>query len=784
MDADPAWSGKPRAELEKRKDFYEKQDWEQLQNLLVVSGLLTRDGDTVAVEPERVLAMLCLTAFHDVMKMTVLLPKVADEHAPFMGYKAGETITDHDLALGYVLIHHADLLPSFGQLGHEENQRTIRFTQSKMQFNHGWLVQGEAPPAPLFANFKEVITTEGVNQADIAFYFTHWVTDLAGAEAAPLEGSEKLVLKFPHAVFDSFVQSFAVLNELAKSSETEVFENYLVESWAARPLAKVDGRDPPPGVDAVARMRLSLQAQTPDKQAAVEDVWKGLSSADRKVLSYEMARSGIEGQFFEHAPKFAVASGPAFLVYYSPAFVRNFVTSDALGMLRILAEVYRGARRLFPLKPSVGSKHTVTVRIDQLKDAKFDDVMGATCEDRAWVLVRHSDVDASLENRAREELEVNTSTATGKPATSLDLWGRCLCVGTKNHVIEEREVMNLAGEPVTMLDLRGRCLEQVDTVIDEAFEAEKVRGPSKTVDPKEQLVDAGFKKELFSLQKVKGIERVSSCWLPTSWVAVRIIAVRDYNHNSSVYTFGLPFGQQLNLPVCACLLLRAPGRGRIENGGAADWDPKQDAVRPYTPIADLPSKFELLIKRYENGAVSQWLHGLSVGDEVDFKHIKANVKRQYPFPGKKTITMLTGGTGITPMYQVLAKLMETEGDDREAVLLLGNNTPEDILLKEELLAYKRRNPARLKLVFLVGETQDARRPTGWEDTADYIAEIGWINETLIRQHAFPPSPDTLVFVCGVPQLYDAVCGPRHEDFLHEGSVLERLGYTIDMVQKH
>jgi cytochrome-b5 reductase len=49
-------------------------------------------------------------------------------------------------------------------------------------------------------------------------------------------------------------------------------------------------------------------------------------------------------------------------------------------------------------------------------------------------------------------------------------------------------------------------------------------------------------------------------------------------------------------------------------------------------------KFELLVKRYDGGAVSQWLYGLEMGAMVGFKHIKFNIKAQYPFEGKKTIS--------------------------------------------------------------------------------------------------------------------------------------------------
>ena len=51
--------------------------------------------------------------------------------------QAGDVINDHDIALGYVLDFHSHLLPSFVAM-REHDQKTIRFTQSKMSFNHGW----------------------------------------------------------------------------------------------------------------------------------------------------------------------------------------------------------------------------------------------------------------------------------------------------------------------------------------------------------------------------------------------------------------------------------------------------------------------------------------------------------------------------------------------------------------------------------------------------------------------------------------------------------------------
>ena len=79
------------------------------------------------------------------MQVEALLPRVADEFDGYCGFKAGDVINDHDVALGYVLDHFPDVLPSFSLLP-KAQQKSVRFTQSKMGFNHGWLVQAEAPP--------------------------------------------------------------------------------------------------------------------------------------------------------------------------------------------------------------------------------------------------------------------------------------------------------------------------------------------------------------------------------------------------------------------------------------------------------------------------------------------------------------------------------------------------------------------------------------------------------------------------------------------------------------
>ena len=66
---------------------------------------------------------------------------------------------------------------------------------------------------------------------------------------------------------------------------------------------------------------------------------------------------------------------------------------------------------------------------------------------------------------------------------------------------------------------------------------------------------------------------------------------------------------------------------------------------------------------------------------------------------------------------------------------------------------------------------------------EYTAETGWIDKAKIQKYCFPPAEDTLLFVCGLPPMYEILCGPRTEKEIKEGSVLHQLGYTSEMIAK-
>jgi len=387
------------AEYNRRMNFYEKANWKAIEELMVTAGLLTNTGHDV----ERTLAMLVLMTIHDIMKLDILRPSVLG--AEFCGYKPGDVIGDHDIALSYVLERCPEALPSFAGLL-PELQESIRFTHCKLDYNMGWLVQAEAHPGALFRAFRKVILDRPQEKSgmDVAFYFVHWFADLAGAEASPLTGCEKFVLKFPLHVLSSFIDSFQVVWKLGPRTETEVLEEYLKWRWGTMPsnLGAC-----PRGAGSVAAMRLVLMAQgdSPD----VLRQFRLLPKSDANILSKELAITGCPGQHF-NCDDMRESRGPALLVYYAPALMQKAGRKDPFGALRILAEVLRQARALWPLNDTDAEK-TVLVRIDVLKELEVSDILEPATGVR-FVLVRNSLYDGQVKAAGLAEVQdINAATS-------------------------------------------------------------------------------------------------------------------------------------------------------------------------------------------------------------------------------------------------------------------------------------------------------------------------------------------------------------------------------------
>jgi NAD(P)H-flavin reductase len=145
---------------------------------------------------------------------------------------------------------------------------------------------------------------------------------------------------------------------------------------------------------------------------------------------------------------------------------------------------------------------------------------------------------------------------------------------------------------------------------------------------------------------------------PNEWVDSKLQETYDVNHNTKLFRFSFDPEKNLGLNVASCLLAMA------DIGTKEDGSPKK-VIRPYTPISPPDSKgyFDLMIKVYPQGLMSQHIAHLKPGDTLA---VKGPIpKLPYEPNKKKQIGMIAGGTGVTPMLQVLDAILSNPDDNTQ-----------------------------------------------------------------------------------------------------------------------
>lgn len=194
------------------------------------------------------------------------------------------------------------------------------------------------------------------------------------------------------------------------------------------------------------------------------------------------------------------------------------------------------------------------------------------------------------------------------------------------------------------------------------------------------------------------------------------------------------------------------------------WTP---VIRPYTPInsPDEPGLLELMVKRYPNGKASTHLHSLRPGDTLFFvTRIPGFAYKPNQFP---RVTLIAGGAGITPIYQLASSILRDSNDKTKIELVFGVNSDADILLKDEFNAWEKQFPDRFKASYVVSRpSQDSPYPKGY------------VTKELLSTVCSSDTAGAKVFVCGPPAMETALVGSWKQK-----GILEELGYRKDQVHK-
>ena len=206
---------------------------------------------------------------------------------------------------------------------------------------------------------------------------------------------------------------------------------------------------------------------------------------------------------------------------------------------------------------------------------------------------------------------------------------------------------------------------------------------------------------------------------PNLKYALKLVEREEISHDTRRFRFALPSPKHvLGLPTGQHIYLTCRVNGSL-------------VVRPYTPTSSDEDEgyVDLVIKVYfkdvhpkfpEGGKMSQYLNDMKVGDTIDVRGpsgllvyngrgqfaIKKDKKSEPVLSNYKKVSMIAGGTGITPMLQLIRHVFRDPRDKTQLALLFANQSEQDILLRQELEEVQRAYPDQFKVWYTVDRPTD------------------------------------------------------------------------------
>lgn len=229
---------------------------------------------------------------------------------------------------------------------------------------------------------------------------------------------------------------------------------------------------------------------------------------------------------------------------------------------------------------------------------------------------------------------------------------------------------------------------------------------------------------VFLLYRAYGAHQRRVSIRPDKWSALELEDQTVVSKNTAIYRFKLKTSfETLDLSPGRHLVVKIPIDG-------------VDEIRFYTPISPRFAQgyFDLMVKSYADGKVSKYFAGLRPGQTVDFKGPVGNFN--YQANASNALGIVAGGSGITPVLQILNEVITVPEDLTKISLIYANETPNDILLKEELDEMAAKYP-HFEVHYIVRHPGEK-----WEGA------IGQVSEEMMRAYLPGPADDHRLLICG------------------------------------
>ncbi|KAI0796765.1 ferredoxin reductase-like C-terminal NADP-linked domain-containing protein [Abortiporus biennis] len=230
--------------------------------------------------------------------------------------------------------------------------------------------------------------------------------------------------------------------------------------------------------------------------------------------------------------------------------------------------------------------------------------------------------------------------------------------------------------------------------------------------------------------------------------------------------------------------------------------------RPYTPLEGIDSqgKMTFWIKKYPRGEVGRWLHSKQEGDTIEIR----GPLMTWPWQGDKwdEVIMISGGTGITPFYQLIhQELLENTKDTPSTrfTLVHSSRTPRELpppQILRPLIDRAHKDPRHFRLHLFVDKLDESVSESVSSDklSVGYISKDAILNSLGLSQNrswwkkAFSSTSvnaatlgdrRVLFLICGPEPMIAAIAGPYGRN-LSQGSIggtLGELGFDSSQVYK-
>ncbi|ODV96273.1 hypothetical protein PACTADRAFT_2564 [Pachysolen tannophilus NRRL Y-2460] len=243
---------------------------------------------------------------------------------------------------------------------------------------------------------------------------------------------------------------------------------------------------------------------------------------------------------------------------------------------------------------------------------------------------------------------------------------------------------------------------------------------------------------------------------PKKWKKAKLLKREEISPDSRIFSFELEHSEQTSgLPVGQHLFIRYK-------------DSKGLVMRAYTPKSCHRTKgvLEILIKVYfpkgniPGGRMTMLLENLKIGDHIEVKgpigefeyHGYGEFTINKETRKTKSFLMVSGGSGLTPCYQVFKEIVTNPEDSTEVDFYFGNRNKIDILCKEEIDQYVKLKPSTFRVNYVLS-SKEAVADQSWKGLTGYIDSGKLDNYAANRKYK---DEDFMVLICGPPAMNDGV----------------------------